>query len=92
MTDLKSQLAEWLSAGLARVAPGHVPQIGLELNKSTVISSDEALILESAPKTMAIIGAVGSTGRATGPHLHWAAQLRRARFDPGALLTLPVGD
>ena len=40
----------------------------------------------------AIIGAVGSTGRATGPHLHWAAQLRRARIDPGALLTLPVGD
>jgi murein DD-endopeptidase MepM/ murein hydrolase activator NlpD len=40
----------------------------------------------------AIIGAVGSTGRATGPHLHWAAQVRRARIDPGALLTLPVGD
>jgi len=40
----------------------------------------------------AIIGAVGSTGRATGPHLHWAAQLRRARIDPSALLTLPVGD
>jgi murein DD-endopeptidase MepM/ murein hydrolase activator NlpD len=39
-----------------------------------------------------IIGAVGSTGRATGPHLHWAAQLRRARIDPAALLTLPVGD
>jgi len=32
-----------------------LPQIGLELNKSTVISSDEALILESAPKTMAIM-------------------------------------
>jgi murein DD-endopeptidase MepM/ murein hydrolase activator NlpD len=40
----------------------------------------------------AIIGAVGSTGRATGPHLHWAAQLRRARIDPAALLTLPVRD
>ena len=39
-----------------------------------------------------IIGAVGSTGRATGPHLHWAAQLRRARIDPAALFTLPVGD
>jgi dihydrolipoamide dehydrogenase len=38
-----------------------LPQIGLELNKSTVISSDEALILESAPKTMAIIGA-GAVG------------------------------
>ena len=39
-----------------------------------------------------IIGAVGSTGRATGPHLHWAAQLRRARIDPAALFTLPAGD
>ena len=38
-----------------------LPQIGLELNKSTVISSDEALILESSPKTMAIIGA-GAVG------------------------------
>jgi len=40
----------------------------------------------------AIIGAVGSTGRATGPHLHWAATLRSARIDPDALLTLPVRD
>ena len=38
-----------------------LPQIGLELNKSTVISSDEALILENAPKTIAIVGA-GAVG------------------------------
>ena len=38
-----------------------LPQIGLELNKTTVISSDEALVLEKAPKTMAIIGA-GAVG------------------------------
>ena len=38
-----------------------LPQIGLELNKTTVISSDEALILDKAPKTMAIIGA-GAVG------------------------------
>lgn len=38
-----------------------LPQAGLELNKSTVISSDEALILETAPKTMAIVGA-GAVG------------------------------
>lgn len=38
-----------------------LPQIGLELNKTTVLSSDEALILEKAPKTMAVIGA-GAVG------------------------------
>src|SRR3954462_6053591 len=38
-----------------------LPQIGLELNKTTVISPDEALIVEKAPKTMAVIGA-GAVG------------------------------
>lgn len=38
-----------------------LPQIGLELNKTTVISSDEALNLEKAPKSMLIVGA-GAVG------------------------------
>jgi dihydrolipoamide dehydrogenase len=38
-----------------------LPQIGLEINKTTVISSDEALFLEQAPASMAIIGA-GAVG------------------------------
>ena len=38
-----------------------LPQAGLELNKTTVISSDEALIIEKAPKTLAIVGA-GAVG------------------------------
>jgi dihydrolipoamide dehydrogenase len=38
-----------------------IPQIGLELNKTTVISSDEALFLEQVPKTLAVIGA-GAVG------------------------------
>jgi dihydrolipoamide dehydrogenase len=38
-----------------------IPQIGLEIDKVSVISSDEALFLEQAPKTLAIIGA-GAVG------------------------------
>jgi dihydrolipoamide dehydrogenase len=38
-----------------------LPQAGLELNKTTVISSDEALVLEKAPKAIAIVGA-GAVG------------------------------
>jgi dihydrolipoamide dehydrogenase len=38
-----------------------IPQIGLEINKTTVISSDEALFLEQAPATLAIVGA-GAVG------------------------------
>ena len=38
-----------------------IPQIGLEINKTTVISSDEALFLTEAPKTLAIVGA-GAVG------------------------------
>src|SRR3989454_9869977 len=38
-----------------------LPQIGLEINKTTVISSDEALFLEQAPASLAVIGA-GAVG------------------------------
>ena len=38
-----------------------LPQIGLELDKTTVISSDEALFLERAPASLAIVGA-GAVG------------------------------
>ena len=38
-----------------------LPQAGLELNKTTVLSSDEVLVLEKAPKTMIVVGA-GAVG------------------------------
>ncbi|MBC7673416.1 MAG: FAD-dependent oxidoreductase, partial [Polaromonas sp.] len=38
-----------------------LPQIGLEVNKKTIITSDEALVLEKAPKSIVIVGA-GAVG------------------------------
>ncbi|MBR1948697.1 MAG: M23 family metallopeptidase [Alphaproteobacteria bacterium] len=35
-----------------------------------------------------IIGTVGKTGRATGPHLHWGASLRNVRFNPQSLIDM----
>jgi len=36
----------------------------------------------------AILGRVGSTGRSTGPHLHWGIRMNGARVDPLTLLKI----
>jgi murein DD-endopeptidase MepM/ murein hydrolase activator NlpD len=49
----------------------------------------EALVREgNRVRTGAILGRVGSTGRSTGPHLHWGIRMNRARVDPFALLKI----
>lgn len=34
-----------------------------------------------------VLGAVGQTGRVTGPHLHWSISLNNARVDPNLFIT-----
>ena len=47
----------------------------------------EVLVKEgNLVRTGAILGRVGSTGRSTGPHLHWGIRINGARVDPFALL------
>ncbi len=43
-----------------------------------------------AVKKGAAIGLCGSTGRSTGPHLHWSVKILDARVDPEAMLRLPL--
>ncbi len=41
-----------------------------------------------------VLGRVGSTGRSTGPHLHWAIRMNQVRVDPLSLIKLsePLGE
>lgn len=68
---------------------GHLLMIdhGMGLN-SAFLHCSALLVREGeAVKQGQVIGRIGHTGRATGPHLHWSIKWRDSRLDP--LLFLP---
>lgn len=60
---------------------------GNGLNSAFLHSSSIAVKEGDVVKQGQVIGRVGATGRATGPHLHWGMKWNNARTDP--LLLLP---
>jgi len=60
---------------------------GMGLNSAFLHSSRLVVKEGDVVKQGQLIGYVGMTGRATGPHLHWSIKWRDARLDP--LLFLP---
>ena len=61
---------------------------GMGLNSAFLHSSRLAVSEGQTVRQGQLLGYVGATGRATGPHLHWSIKWRDARLDP--LLFLPA--
>ena len=62
---------------------------GAGLNSAFLHSSRIVIEEGQSVKQGQHIGNVGSSGRATGPHLHWSLKWRDARLDP-LLFTGPM--
>ncbi|KKC25534.1 peptidase [Sphingomonas sp. SRS2] len=58
---------------------------GMGLNSAFLHLSRIDVRTGQAVKQGQPLGAIGMTGRATGPHLHWAIKWREARIDPAPL-------
>ncbi|MGH6785460.1 MAG: M23 family metallopeptidase [Novosphingobium sp.] len=55
---------------------------GMGLNSAFLHSSSLAVKVGDSVKQGQLLGRIGMTGRATGPHLHWSIKWREARLDP----------
>jgi len=77
-----------LAANDAFTLEGHLLMIdhGMGLN-SAFLHASELLVKEGdIVRQGQVIGRVGATGRASGPHLHWGMKWNSARIDPNLLL------
>jgi murein DD-endopeptidase MepM/ murein hydrolase activator NlpD len=77
-----------LAANDAFTLEGHLLMIdhGMGLN-SAFLHASELLVKEGdLVRQGQVIGRVGATGRASGPHLHWGMKWNSARIDPKLLL------
>lgn len=55
---------------------------GMGLNSAFLHLATQAVRQGQSVRQGQLIGTVGATGRATGPHLHWSMKWRDARIDP----------
>ncbi|MDB5717831.1 MAG: peptidase [Sphingomonas bacterium] len=73
-----------LAAASPFTLEGHLLMIdhGLRLNSAFLHLSRLDVRVGDRVSRGQIVGAIGKTGRATGPHLHWAMSLGTVRLDP----------
>ncbi|MFM6949587.1 MAG: M23 family metallopeptidase [Novosphingobium sp.] len=65
---------------------------GMGLNSAFLHCSDHAVALGDRVNQGQVIGRIGATGRATGPHLHWSLKWREARLDAELFVPPMRGD
>jgi murein DD-endopeptidase MepM/ murein hydrolase activator NlpD len=77
-----------LAANDAFTLEGHLLMIdhGMGLNSAFLHASELLVKAGDHVRQGQVIGRVGATGRATGPHLHWGMKWNSARIDPKLLL------
>jgi murein DD-endopeptidase MepM/ murein hydrolase activator NlpD len=77
-----------LAANDAFTLEGHLLMIdhGMGLNSAFLHASELLVKKGDIVRQGQVIGRVGATGRASGPHLHWGMKWNAARIDPKLLL------
>ena len=77
-----------LAANDAFTLEGHLLMIdhGMGLNSAFLHASELLVKKGDVVQQGQVIGRVGATGRASGPHLHWGMKWNAARIDPKLLL------